>query len=86
MKKGLLKIVNVYIDGNRTSITLTPTQLSIARELADFRDMSLKGYLEMLIRAGTNIDKRYSRSEAARDGIIMELHTLLMGKTIGSMN
>lgn len=79
MSKSLLKVVNVIIDGRRTSVSLTPVQISIAKDLASFRNMPFSKYIGMLIDAGLDIDKRYSRSEAIRDGLMMELHTLLMG-------
>lgn len=79
MSKSLLKVVNVVVDGRRTSVSLTPIQISIAKDLAPFRNMPFSKYIGKLIEAGLDIDKRYSRSEAIRDGLMMELHTLLMG-------
>ena len=78
MNKSLLKVVNVIVDGKRTSVSLTPIQINIAKDFASFRNMSFSKYIGMLIDAGLGIDKRYSRSEAIRDGLIMELHTILM--------
>lgn len=77
MKEGILNILNIYINGHRTSVKLTDTQLSIARELAMFRNMKLNKYLVLLIKTGKDIDKGYGISMAIRDGIIMELYTLL---------
>ena len=75
--KSVLKYVNLVIDGHRTSIKLSETQLGILKELADFRDMKLNDYMVMLINTAKEIDNRYCRSMAVRDGIIVELYTLL---------
>lgn len=70
------------MDGHRTSITLSETQLSIVKDLAEFRNMKLNDYLVLLAKTAKDIDKRYSISMGIRDGIIMELHTLLKAKLI----
>lgn len=84
MSKSLLKVVNVIVDGRRTSVSLTPIQISIAKDFASFRNMPFSKYIGKLIDAGLDIDKRYSRSEAIRDGLMMELHTLLMDSITSS--
>lgn len=78
MKEGILNIINILIDGHRTSIKLTDTQLSVARELALFRDMKLNDYLVLLIKIAKDINKGYGMSMGVRDGLLMEVYRLLM--------
>ena len=77
MKDDLLKCINVFIDGHRTSVKLTQTQLNIAKELADLHNMRLRDYLVMLIGISKDVNKRYGRSMAVRDGLITELYGML---------
>lgn len=77
MKDDLLKCINVFIDGHRTSVKLTQTQLNIAKELADLHNMRLSDYLVMLIEISKDVDKRYGRSMGVRDGLITELYGML---------
>ena len=77
MKQGVLNIVNIWIDGHRTSVKLTDVQRNVAEELAGFRDMKLLDYLAMLAEASRDVDKNYGRSMGIRDGIIMELYQIL---------
>ena len=77
MKEGVLNIINIWIDGNRTSVKLTDVQRNVAEELAGFRNMKLPDYLSMLAQASKEVDKNYGRSMGIRDGIIMELYQIL---------
>jgi predicted DNA-binding ribbon-helix-helix protein len=77
MKQGVLNIINIWIDGHRTSVKLTDVQRNVAEELASFRDMKLPDYLAMLAEASRDVDKNYGRSMGIRDGIIMELYQIL---------
>lgn len=77
MKQGVLNIINIWIDGYRTSVKLTDVQRNVAEELASFRDMKLPDYLAMLAEASRDVDKNYGRSMGIRDGIIMELYQIL---------
>lgn len=77
MKQGVLNIINICIDGHRTSVKLTDVQMNVAEELASFRDMKLPDYLAMLAEAARDVDKNYGRSMGIRDGIIMELYQIL---------
>jgi len=77
MEKNILNIVNIWIDGHRTSVKLSNVQLNVAKELASFRDMKLTDYLVLLANASKNVDKKYSRSMGIRDGLIMELYQIL---------
>lgn len=77
MKQGILNIINIWINGHRTSVKLTDVQRNVAEELAGFRDMKLPDYLAMLAEASRDVDKNYGRSMGIRDGIIMELYQIL---------
>lgn len=77
MKKGVLNIINIWIDGHRTSVKLTEVQRNVAEELASFRNMKLADYLVLLVNASRDVDKNYGRSMGIRDGIIMELYQIL---------
>lgn len=86
MKQGVLNIINIWIDGHRTSVKLTDVQRNVAEELAGFRDMKLPDYLAMLAEASRDVDKNYGRSMGIRDGIIMELYQILcttLNKDVG---
>lgn len=80
MKEGILNIKNIFIDGRRTSVKLTDTQLSVARELALFRNMKLNDYLVLLAKTAKDIDKGYGMSMGIRDGLLMEVYSLLMAE------
>ena len=77
MKQGVLNIINIWIDGHKTSVKLTDIQRNVAEELASFRNMKLPDYLAMLAEASRVVDKNYGRSMGIRDGIIMELYQIL---------
>jgi len=77
MKQGVLNIINIWIDGHRTSVKLSNVQRNVAEELAGFRDMKLPDYLAMLAEASRDVDKNYGRSMGIRDGLIMELYQIL---------
>ena len=77
IKKSVLNCINIFPNGKRTSVGLSPIQYNIARELAYIRNMSLNKYLCMLVESGKKVDKRYGRCMAIRDGLLVELYRLI---------
>lgn len=77
IKKSVLNCINIFPNGKRTSVGLSPIQYNIARELADIHNMSLNKYLCMLVESGKKVDKRYGRCMAIRDGLLVELYRML---------
>jgi len=80
IKKSVLNCVNIFPNGKRTSVGLSNIQLQIAKELADGYGMSLNNYLCLLVEIGQKEDSRYGRCMAIRDGLLVELYRLLVGR------
>lgn len=66
------RVVNIFIDGRRTSISLSDVQYIAAKRMASEHQMDLNSYFVNLIKA---IQKKQngSMSNAVRDGIIVDL-------------
>jgi len=73
-RKGNMLIQNIYMfDGRRTSITMSETQLDIAKKLAEENGKSLNTYIVEKIYDMKNENQSYGASQAVRDGIMKDL-------------
>ena len=71
-----LKIVNIVLNGRRTSITLSEVQLKIAQKLAsEHHGVNLNEYLCTLIEA-VKSQTPCGASTAVRDGILIDLYNI----------